>query len=175
MKLRLPDRLSKRTRRVVVVCLAAALVAPFAFVVIGPFAYFGASAYLKWHHGYGVACTAETLAEAVSPSHRWIARTRLVSCGGVPGDQWVDAVLVPNVAVPFLTRYREVFAREIADGMPDGGDRLAVRWVNDHSLELHGAPCMPCQSVGYHRPCDPECRIINDVSGITVSLKPLQN
>jgi len=45
-----------------------------------------------------------------------------------------------------------------------------MTWKDDHSLELRGAQCEPCQALGYQHPCDSECGVINDVNGITVSL-----
>ena len=168
MRLRLPQRMSQRTGWIVVACLAA----PFVLLFVSPFVYVSLSMYWQWHRGYGFACESETTAETFSPSRQWIAKTRIVSCGGLAGGRWIEAVLVPNAALPFLVQYRRVFVREIgssSDVVP-GGDRLSITWKDDHSLELRGALCEPCQSLGYQRPCDSQCGVINDVSGITVSL-----
>lgn len=60
MKLRFPKRMSNRVGWIVAVCLAAPLVLFF----VGPVVYIGASAYWRWHQGYGFACESQTLAEA---------------------------------------------------------------------------------------------------------------
>jgi len=86
----------------------AALVVVLAVIVvmvIGPFVDIGSSAYLIWHRGYGSACESRTLSETLSPSKQWIARARLISCGGVAGGQSADVVLLPNVAIPLASRY----------------------------------------------------------------------
>lgn len=142
--------------------------------VISPFAYFGLSEYWRYHTGHAPWCDTQTVSEVVSPSGRWIARVRLVACGALAGGPFIEAVLAPNTAVPFLARSHKVFVREFVDDMPES-EQLAVHWIDDHSLELRGAPCKPCQTVAYRQPCDSQCRIINDVSGIAVSLKPAEN
>jgi hypothetical protein len=154
----------------------AAVVGVIAVMIVGPFVRAGLSVYLVWHRGYGVACAGHVLSEALSPSKRWLAKARLVSCGGVAGGQSVDVVLVPNVAIPLAVRYTEVFSRHIESGMRDRGDHLAVHWLDDHALELEGAPCVPCQSGSYpRRSCDWECRAASEVNGITILLKLTQH
>lgn len=155
--------------RIAVACLAA----PVVILVISPFAYIGLSMYWRWHQGYGFACESKTIAQAYSPARQWLAKARIVTCSGLAAGQWIEAVLVPNTVVPFLVWHRQVFVRDIASRGETslGDDRLAVRWVDDHSLELRGVPCTPCQVIGDRDPCDSECRVINDVSGIAVSFK----
>ena len=173
MKVQLPQRMSQRAGWIVVFCLAA----PFILLFVSPFAYIGLSLYWKWHQGYGLACESETMSEAYSPSRRWIAKSRIVTCSGLADGQWVEAVLVPNAAVPFLARYKRVFVRDITSGgeaLP-GGNRLTIRWIDDHSLELQGAHCLPCQSDDHRQPCDSRCGLLNAESGIAISLRPPQN
>lgn len=156
----------------------AALVAVLAVivaVVVGPFVYVGASMYLMWHRGYGTACDSRTLSEALSPSKQWIARARLVSCGGPAGGQSAEVVLVPNVRIPLAVRYTNVFFRDIESNTRQRGDRLTVRWVDEHTLELQDAPCPPCQIKDQNQPCDSECKVVNDVSGVTVSVASVEN
>jgi hypothetical protein len=143
-------------------------------MVVGPFIDIGLSAYLIWHRGYGLACDGRILSEALSPAKQWFARVRLVSCGGVPGGQSTEVVLVPNVTIPLAVRYKLVFLRDTGSERRDPSDHLIVRWLDDHSLELQGIPCVPCQSRDYHLPCDSWCGLLYDVSGVTVSLKPIQ-
>ncbi len=168
-------RTRNRLHWIIIACLAPIVLAPFILVFVVPFVSTGVSAYLVWHRGFGLECTSQILAETASPSGRWLARARLVSCGGVPGSQSADVVLVPNVLVPLAVRYTQVFSRDIESGMRQHGDRIAVRWVDDHSLELDGVPCPPCQSEGRHHPCDSECRMLNDVNGIAVSITSVEN
>lgn len=152
----------------------AVVLAVIAVMVVGPFADIGLSRYLIWHRGYGLACESRTLSEALSPSKEWIARARLVSCGGVSGGQSTDVVLIPNAAIPLAVRYTEVFSRDIESGMRQNGDRLTVHWLDDHSLALERVPCAPCQNMDHHQPCDSECRVLTDVSGIAVSVKSVE-
>lgn|SRR5579883_2717172 len=169
MKLRLPERMSPRTGWIVVACLAA----PFVLLFLTPFAYVGLSLYWQWHQGYGLACESNTLAETYSPSRRWIAKARVVTCSGLADGQWVEAVLVPNAALPFLVQHRRVFVRDITRGeLRPGDDRLSVRWIDDHSVELEGTPCSPCQSKDLS--CASRCGIVNEVSGVTISFKPTE-
>jgi hypothetical protein len=159
----------------VIGCLAPIVLAPFILVFVVPVVDTGVSAYLIWHRGFGLACTSQILAEAPSPSGRWLARARLVSCGGVPGSQSADVVLVPNVLIPLAVRYTTIFNRNIESNTRQRGDRLTVRWVDDHSLELQGVPCPPCQSQGHHEPCDGGCMVLSHVSGVAVSVTSVEN
>lgn len=176
MKLRLPQRMSPRTGWIIVACLAT----PFVLLFVSPFAYVGLSLYWKWHQGYGLACESKTIAENRSPSGHWIAKTRIVTCGGPAGGQWIEAVLVPNAGVPFLVQYKRVFVRDIDNGhLVAGGDRLAMTWKDDHSLELRAVPCVPCRAQPgtaiFPKLCDEECAVTDQVDGISVSLKPAEN
>jgi hypothetical protein len=161
---------SLMARAALVVVLTVILV-----MVVGPFVDIGSSVYLMWHRGYGTACDSRTLSEALSPSQQWVARARLVSCGGVAGGQSAEVVLVPNVLIPLAVRYTNVFFRDIESGMRQHGDHLTVHWVDDHSLELQGVPCPPCQIKDHHESCDLECKVLSDVSGITVSITSVEN
>ena len=167
----IPDRIASLMARTALVVVLAAVAA----TIVGPFIYFGGSMYLMWHRGYGDACDSRTLSEALSPSKQWIARARLISCSGVAGGQSADVVLVPNVLIPLAVRYRLVFNRNIESDTRQRGDRLTVHWIDDHSLELQGAPCPACQSQGHREPCDAECRVVNDVNGIAVSITSVED
>ncbi|MBV8538426.1 MAG: hypothetical protein JO128_22705 [Alphaproteobacteria bacterium] len=144
-------------------------------IFFGPVVDVGLSLYLVWHRGFGLACDSRTLSEAMSPSKQWIARARLVSCGGMAGGQFADVVLVPNVLIPLAVRYTTVFDRNMNSETRQRGDRLTVHWVDAHSLELQGAPCPTCQSQGHHEPCEAKCKIPDNASGIVVSIKSVEN
>lgn len=168
MKLRLPQRMSQRTGWIIVACLAA----PLVLIFMSPFGYIGLSMYWQWHQGYGFACESKTLAEAESPSRQWIAKARIVTCSGLADGQWIEAVLVPNAIVPFLVQYERVFVDDITSRREaPPGNRLAPHWIDDHSLELRDLPCEPCQEKDSGKPCDSECRMLNDVNGIAVSFQ----
>ncbi len=133
-----------------------------AIVVLG-FLFFAGSWYWQWHAGYGLACGSDTIAEAISPSKRWIARTRHVRCSDfADGGEWVEAVLVPNDVVTLFSRYRRVFSRELEPKkpLPKGSDTATPTWIDGHSLELRTAPC------------DAPCVVTAETDGITISIKP---
>jgi len=165
------DRIASLMARTALVIVIAAVVG----MIVGPFIYVGGTVYLRWHRGYGVDCDSRTLSEALSPSKQWVARALLVSCGGVPGSQAAEVILVPNVIFQFAVRYTNVFFRDIEGGMRQHGDHLTVHWVDDHSLELQGAPCPQCQIKDQHERCDSECKVLSDVGGIAVSVTSVEN
>ncbi len=155
------------------VVLAIASTGPLVFIAID----LAASKYWQWHAGYGFACDSKTIAEAISPSKRWIARTRHVYCSGfASGGEWVEAVLIPNDLVPLFSRYRRVFSREFSSlyPLPKGSGTMTAMWIDDHSLELRTPPCAPsCHGTDEHsEPCDDFCRVTTETDGIAISVKP---
>lgn len=101
---------------------------------VGPFIYVGSSVYLVWHRGYGLACDGRVLSEALSPSKQWIARARLVSCGGPAGGQSADVVLVPNVLIPLAVRYTTVLNRNIESNTRRGNAVIALPFIGSMTI-----------------------------------------
>ena len=161
-----------------VIVTGVILVVP-AVLLLGGLALLAVNFYQRWHSGYGLACESFTLAERVSPSGDWIARTREVDCSGIGASGiWLEVVLVRQRAfLPFLSRPHLVFKRDIAEVDPKR-TVLDIRWTSSASLELGALPCAPaCYTKKGDRtnasPCEFACGVIADDAGVAVELVPI--